>query len=243
MPYEVQAQTPVEKRNNDPSSSTRVEPPSSQQPQDQSQVHGDDQVYGIDQGGEQDGQAQEDAPQVENDDDGPIQPQSQVPHPRVHQSIQRDHPIDNILGSIQRGVSTRSRLATFCGNYSFISSLESLKVDEALDDPDWVIAMQEELNKFTRNEVWELVERSKQNMIGTKWVFRNKQDEYGVVTRNKARLVAQGFTQIEGLDFGETYAPIARLESIRILLANATHHDFKLCQMHVKSVFLNGPLS
>ena len=70
-----------------------------------------------------------------------------------------------------------------------------------MEDPDWVIAMQEELNNFTRNEVWSLVERPKQNVIGTKWVFRNKQDENGVVTRNKARLVAQGFTQIESLDF------------------------------------------
>jgi hypothetical protein len=96
---------------------------------------------------------------------------------------------------------------------------------------------------FTRNEVWELVPRPKQNVIGTKWVFRNKQDEHGIVTRNKARLVAKGFTQIEGLDFGETYAPVARLESIRILLAYAAHHDFKLYQMDVKSVFLNGPLS
>ena len=102
--------------------------------------------------------------------------------------------------------------------------------------------MQEELNNFTRNEVWSLVERPKQNVIGTKWVFRNKQDEHGVVTRNKARLVAQGFTQIESLDFGETYAPVARLESIRILLAYAAHHNFKLYQMDMKSAFLNGPL-
>jgi sugar/nucleoside kinase (ribokinase family) len=84
--------------------------------------------------------------------------------------------------------------------------LEPLKVDEALDDLDWVIAMQEELNNFTRNEVWELVETPKQNVISTKWVFPNKQDEHGVVTRNNAKLVAQSFTQIEGLDFGETYA-------------------------------------
>jgi hypothetical protein len=76
-------------------------------------------------------------------------------------------------------------------------------------------------------------------VIGTKWVFRNKQDEHGVVTRNKARLVSQGFTQVEGLDFGETYAPVARLESIRILIAYATNHDFKLYQMDVKSAFLN----
>ena len=111
--------------------------------------------------------------------------------------------MDNILGSITIGVTTRSRLATFCEHYSFVSSLEPLKVEEALDDPDWMMAMQEELNNFTRNEVWSLVERLKQNVIGTKWVFRNKQDENGVVTRNKARLVAQGFTQIEGLDFGD----------------------------------------
>ena len=130
--------------------------------------------------------------------------------------------MDNILGSISKGVTTRSRLATFCEHYSFVSSLEPLKVDEALDDLDWVMAMQEELNNFTRNEVWSLVERPKQNIIGTKWVFRNKQDENGVITRNKARLVAQGFTQIEGLDFGETYAPVVRLESIRILFAYAT---------------------
>ena len=105
------------------------------------------------------------------------------------------------------------------------------------------MAMHEELNNFTRNEVWSLVERPKQNVIGTKWVFRNKQDENGVVTRNKARLVAQGFTQIKGLDFGKIYASVARLESIHVLLAFSTHHDFKLYQMDVKSVFLNGPIS
>jgi hypothetical protein len=73
-------------------------------------------------------------------------------------------------------------------------------------------------------------------------VFRNKQDEHGVVTINKARLVAKGYSQVEGLDFGETYAPVARLESIRILLAYATYHGFKLYQMDVKSAFLNGPI-
>jgi hypothetical protein len=90
--------------------------------------------------------------------------------------------------------------------------------------------------------VWELVERPKTNIIGTKWVFRNKQDEFGIVIKNKAILVAQGYTQVEGLDFGETYAPVARLEAIRFLLAFVSHHDFKLYQMDVKSAFLNGPL-
>ncbi|KAK1641643.1 hypothetical protein QYE76_059448 [Lolium multiflorum] len=76
----------------------------------------------------------------------------------------------------------------------------------------------------------------------TKWVFKNKQDEHDIVIRNKARLVAQGYSQVEGVDFGETFAPVARLESIRILLAFAAHHGFKLQQMDVKSAFLNGPL-
>jgi hypothetical protein len=71
--------------------------------------------------------------------------------------------------------------------------------------------MQEELNNFTRNEVWHLVPRPHQNVVGTKWVFRNKQDEHGVVTRNKARLVAKGYSQVEGLNLGETYAPVLGL--------------------------------
>jgi hypothetical protein len=116
--------------------------------------------------------------------------------------------------------------------------MEPFKVEDALCDPDWLVAMQEELNNFKRNQVWSLVERTKQNVVGTKRVFRNKQDEHGVVTKNKARLVAKDYSQVEGLDFG-TFALIARLESIHILLAYATHHDFKLYQMDIKSVFLN----
>jgi hypothetical protein len=99
---------------------------------------------------------------------------------------QRNHPVDQILGDISKGVTTRSRLANFCEHYSFVSSIEPFRVEEALQDPDWVLAMQEELNNFKRNEVWSLVPRPKQNVVGTKWVFHNKQDEHGVVTRNKA---------------------------------------------------------
>jgi hypothetical protein len=99
---------------------------------------------------------------------------------------------------------------------------EPKDIDKALRDPNWVNAMHEELNNFKRNEVWELVERpSDHNIIGTKWVFCNKQDQDGIVARNKARQVAQGYTQIEVFDFGETYAPVTRLEAIRILLAYA----------------------
>ena len=74
----------------------------------------------------------------------------------------------------------------------------------------------------------------KHNIIGTKWIYRNKQDENGLVVRNKARLVAQGYTQVEGIDFDETFAPVARLIAIRILLAYANHHDITLYQMDVK---------
>jgi hypothetical protein len=102
-----------------------------------------------------------------------------------------------------------------------------------------VVAMQESLNNFNHNEVWSLVERPKQNVISTKWVFHNKQDEHGVVTRNKERLVAKGYSQV---DFDKTFTLIARLESICILLAYVTHHGFNLYQMDIKSVLLNGPI-
>jgi hypothetical protein len=127
--------------------------------------------------------------QDKEDDQGP-----RPPHLRVHQAIQRDHPVNSILGDIHKGVTTRSRVAHFCEHYSFLSYIESYRVEDALRDLDWVLAMQEELNNFTRNEVWHLVPRPNQNVVGTKWVFRNKQDEHGVVTRNKARLVAKGYS-------------------------------------------------
>jgi hypothetical protein len=164
------------------------------------------------------------------------------PHPRVHQAIQRDHPVNSILGDIHKRVTTQSRVAHFCEHYSFVSSIKPYKIEDALRNLDWVVAMQEELNNFTWNEVWYLVPHPNQNVVGTKWIFHNKQDEHGVVTRNKARLVAKGYSQVEGLDFDETYTPVARLETIRILLAYATYHDFKLYQMDMKSTFPNGPI-
>jgi hypothetical protein len=145
--------------------------------------------------------------------------------------------VDQILGDTSKGVTTHSRLANFCEHYSFVSSIEPFRVEEALQDPDWVLAMQEEINNFKRNEVWSLVPSPKQNVVGTKWVFRNKQYEQDVVTRNKTRLVVKGYAQVTGLDFEETFAPVVRLESIRILLAYDAHHSFKLFQMDVKSAF------
>ena len=105
---------------------------------------------------------------------------------------------------------------------AFVSQIEPSKVDEALGDDQWIIAMQEELNQFERNQVWELVPRSTdKHIIGTRWVFKNKLDENGIIVRNKARLVGQGYNQEEGIDFEETFAPVARLEAIRLLLAYA----------------------
>jgi hypothetical protein len=195
-------------------------------------------------------QDDEEVPQEEGQDQGGAQEEqvmeeeaSRAPPTQVRATIQRNHPMDQILGDINKGVTTRSRLANFCEHYTFVSSIEPFRVEEALQDPNWVLAMQEELNNFKRNEVWGLVPRSKQNIVGTKWVFSNKQDEHRVVTRNKARLVAKGYAQVTGLDFEETFAPVARLESIQILLAYAAHHSFKLFQMDVKSTFLNGPIN
>jgi hypothetical protein len=161
---------------------------------------------------------------------------------RRHSPLHQAHPQDLIIGSPTKGVMTRSqKLASFIEHHSFVSCLEPKNVDKALQDLDWVNTMHEELNNFTRNQVWILEERPKgARVIGTKWVFCNKQDDQGIVVRNKARLVAKGFSQVEGLDFGETFAPVVRLEAICILLAYALHHEMKLYQMDVKSIFLNG---
>jgi hypothetical protein len=156
--------------------------------------------------------------------------------------VQKNHPKELIIGNPESGVMTRSREVV--SNACFVSKIELKNVKEALTDEFWIDAMHEELNQFKRNEVWDLVPRHEGvNVIGTKWVYRNKSDESGVVTRNKARLVAQGYSQIEGLDFDETFAPVARLESIRSLLGVACILKFKLFQMDVKSAFLNGYLN
>ena len=119
--------------------------------------------------------------------------------------------------------------------------IEPTTVNEALSDDGWILAMQEELNQFQRNDVWDLVPKpSQKNIIGTKWVFRNKLNEQGEVTRNKARLVAQGYSQQEGIDYTETFAPVARLEAIRLLLSYEINYGIILYQMDVKSAFVNG---
>ena len=95
----------------------------------------------------------------------------------------------------------RSSLRETMNHVVFVSHLEPKNIIEAKKDPNWILAMQEELDQFERNKVWELVERSKNFLvISTKWVFRNKLDEKGNVIRNKARLIVQGYNQEEGID-------------------------------------------
>jgi len=109
-----------------------------------------------------------------------------------------------------------------------ISMIEPTTVDETLSDDGWILAMQEELNQFQRNDVWDLVPKpSQKNIIGTKWVFMNKLNEQGEVTKNKTRLVAQGYSQQEGIDYTEIFAPVARLEAIRLLLSYAIKYYIK----------------
>jgi hypothetical protein len=103
--------------------------------------------------------------------------------------------------------------------------------------------MQEEFQQLIRLEVWELVERPDGIfVIGLKWIWKNKLDAEGTVIRNKSRLVAKGYSQLEGLDFTESFAPVARHEAVRIFLAFAAHRNMVVFQMDVKTAFLNGEL-
>ena len=123
-----------------------------------------------------------------------------------------NHSQDQIIGNPSIGVRTRSSLRNICNNLAFISQIEPKNLNDAIVYENWVIAKQEELNQFERNEVWELLPRpNDQSVIGTKWVFRNKMDVNGILVRNKARLVAQGYNQQEGIDYAKAFAPVARL--------------------------------
>ncbi|GJY77639.1 retrovirus-related pol polyprotein from transposon TNT 1-94 [Tanacetum coccineum] len=123
----------------------------------------------------------------------------------------------------------------------YLFKIEPKKVSEALMHPGWVDVMQEELNQFYRNKVWTLVPLPYgKTAIGSKRVFRNKKDEHGITTKNKATLVAQGYSQEEGIDYDETFAPVARMEAIRIFLAFTAYMNFKVYQMGVKNAFLNA---
>jgi hypothetical protein len=165
-----------------------------------------------------------------------------VSEPGAPSHIQKEHPPQQIIGNLNERV-TRSSMSAHLScflNTLFVALFEPRDVGHALSDSSWVNAMHEELENFERSQVWTLVDPLRDvNVIGTKWVFKNKQGEDGEVVRNKARLVAQGCSQVEGLDFGETFASVAHLEAIRIFLTFAASKGFKLYQMDVKSIFLN----
>ncbi|GKA71069.1 retrovirus-related pol polyprotein from transposon TNT 1-94, partial [Tanacetum coccineum] len=153
---------------------------------------------------------------------------------------------ENIIGALDRPVSTRLQLheqALFCYYDAFLTSVEPKNYKEALTQACWIEAMQEELHEFERLEVWELVPPpDKAFVISLKWIYKVKLDELGGILKNKARLVARGYRQEEGIDFEESFAPVARLEAIRIFLAFAAHMNMVIYQMDVKTAFLNGNL-
>ena len=159
--------------------------------------------------------------------------------------IKLNHPPEVIVGNMNE-LTLRKRtvdkyVANFVSYSCYLSQVEPTKVEEALQDESWVEAMHDELLQFQRNDVWTLVPRPKgEHIINTKWIFRNKTDEEGNMICNKARLVAQGYSQMEGVDYDETFALVAHMESIRILLALTCHLKFRLYQIDVKTTFLNG---
>ncbi|GKC98283.1 putative ribonuclease H-like domain-containing protein [Tanacetum coccineum] len=172
-----------------------------------------------------------------------------VPIPEVlsDQSSSSDSiPLENIIGKLARPVSTRLQLheqALFCYYDAFLTAVEPKTYKDALTQSCWIEAMQEELNEFERLEVWELVPRPDKVMVITlKWIYKVKLDELGGILKNKARLVARGYRQEEGIDFEESFAPVARLEAVRIFLAFAAHMNMVVYQMNVKTAFLNGNL-
>ncbi|GKF91055.1 retrovirus-related pol polyprotein from transposon TNT 1-94, partial [Tanacetum coccineum] len=119
--------------------------------------------------------------------------------------------------------------------------MEPKKLTEALEEKGWIIAMQKELNQFERNKVWTLVPKPYGKTInGTKWIWKNKMNENGVVIKNKARLGAQGYNQQDVIDYEESFAPVARLEAIRIFLVYAAYMGLMVYHMDVKSAFLLG---
>ncbi|GJV83936.1 putative ribonuclease H-like domain-containing protein [Tanacetum coccineum] len=163
-------------------------------------------------------------------------PVSPIPTTRIH----KDHLVEQIIGDLNLAPQTR-RMTKNLEEHGLFK--EPKKVIHALKDPSWIEVMQEELLQFKLQEVWTLVDLPNgKRAIGTKWVFKNKKDERGIVIINKARLVAQGYTQEEGIDYDEVFAPVARIKAIRLFLAYASFKDFVVYQMDVKSAFLYGKI-
>jgi hypothetical protein len=149
-----------------------------------------------------------------------------------------------IIGNKDAGVENRRRIRSPEQTHLALSStIKPTCFEEASKDEFWNKAMDEELDQIEKTNTWELVPRPKdKNVIDTKWVYKNKLNEDAKFTRNKDRLVCKGYAQVEGIDFEETFSPVAIMEAIRLLLAYACSKNIKVYQMDVKSSFLNGEL-
>ncbi|GJX57951.1 retrovirus-related pol polyprotein from transposon TNT 1-94 [Tanacetum coccineum] len=158
----------------------------------------------------------------------------------------KNHPIEQVTGDPSKPVMTRRRLHTdaeVCMYALTVSTSEPKNIKEAMLDHSWIESMQDELNQFKRLYVWELVECPiGRNIIAVKWLWKNKTDAENTVIRNKSRLVSKGYGKEEGINFEESFAPVTRLEAVRIFVAYAAHKNFPIYQMDVKTAFLNGPL-
>jgi hypothetical protein len=193
---------------------------------------------------------EEDEKEVEEEDEyeknsTEAEEQVQKVSPRTpSKQVQKNHPSDQIIGNKDAVVVTRIKIHSLERTHLvLLSTIEPNCFEEASKDEFWNKAMDEELDQIEKNDTWELVLRPKnKNVIDTKWVFRNKLNEYGQVTRNKARLVCKRYAQIEGIDFEETFSPVVRMEVICLLLAYACSKNVKVYQMDVKSTFLNEEL-
>ncbi|GJV05787.1 putative ribonuclease H-like domain-containing protein [Tanacetum coccineum] len=158
---------------------------------------------------------------------------------QIRSKVQQKSGAHALIIYIQKQQRNNHKDQQHCLFACFLSQEEPKKIFEALQDDSWVQAMQEELLQFKLQQVWVLVDLPHgMKVIGTKWVYKNKRDERGVVVRNKARLVAQGYTQEEGIDYDEVFAPVARMEAIRLFLAIASFMRFIVYQMDVNSAFL-----
>ena len=159
--------------------------------------------------------------------------------PRLSKYVKRYHLAEQIIGNKDARPMTRKKLRK---ESCMLRKIEPKIVRDAFEDDGWCKDMEEEIEHIEKKKTWSLVPRpANKNVIGTKWVFRNKLDENGEITRNKAILVCKGYAQ-EGLDYGEIFVPVAMMEGVRTLLAYATYKGFKVYQMDIKSAFLNGIL-
>ncbi|GKB61597.1 putative ribonuclease H-like domain-containing protein [Tanacetum coccineum] len=182
-----------------------------------------------------------------------------TPNTRIH----KDHPIKNVISNVKSSIQTRRMTKSTseqgflsaiyeqkthdtlntCLYACFLSQIEPTSIAKALSDSSWLEEIKEELLQFKLQQVWILVDLPiGKRVIGTKWVFKNKKDERGIVIRNKARLFAQGHREEEGIDYKEVFVLVARIEAIRLFLAYASFMGFLVYQMDVKSAFLYGTI-